>query len=64
MTFFGIYKNSEAENVDDENEGNELAGIFTGIYDKDYVVGGNIDWKDRDYVRSYVIGMHYALKMS
>ena len=62
MTFFGIYKNSEAETVNDDEPGNELAGIFTGIYDKDYTVGGNINFADRDYVRSYVIGMHYSLK--
>ena len=59
MTFFGIYKNSANEETGDDDEpGNELAGIFTGIYDKDYTVGGNINWADRDYMRSYVVGLH------
>ena len=59
MTFFGIYKNSANETTGDDDEpGNELAGIFTGIYDKDYTVGGNINWADRDYMRSYVVGLH------
>ena len=59
MTFFGIYKNSSQEVTGDDDEpGNELAGIFTGIYDKDYTVGGSINWADRDYNRCYVVGLH------
>ena len=59
MTFFGIYKNSSNEaTTGDDEPGNELAGIFTGIYDQDYTVGGSINFADRNYVHCYVVGQH------
>ena len=48
MTFFGIYK---------EYEGDDL---YEGMYAEDYALNDYINWEDRDYNRSYVQGMHKA----
>lgn len=51
MTFFGIYKNAAGGDGGDSD-------IYTGMYDKDYTLGNQINWNERDFTRCYVVGMH------
>ncbi len=51
MTFFGIYKNAAGSDGGDSD-------IYTGMYDKDYNLGNQINWNERDFTRCYVVGMH------
>lgn len=51
MTFFGIYKNAAGSDGGDSD-------IYTGMYDKDYALGNQINWNERDFTRCYVVGMH------
>lgn len=51
MTFFGIYKNAAGGDGGDSD-------IYTGMYDKDYSLGNQINWNERDFTRCYVVGMH------
>lgn len=46
MTFFGIYM----------QDGSDL---FTGMYSKDHVLGSDTSYNDRDFLSSYVQGIHY-----
>lgn len=48
MTFFGIYE--------EDSNGN----IYSGIYDPDYVIGNAPTWTERNFSRSYVLGLHQA----
>lgn len=46
MTFFGIYKTDSSGNID------------AGMYDKDFNIGDAPTWDQRDFSRSYVLGLH------
>ena len=48
MTFFGLYT--------EDSEGN----VYTGIYDKNYQEGKAPTWQERDFSRSYILGLHQA----
>lgn len=46
MTFFGIYQ--------EDSSGN----IYAGMYDKDYNIANPPTWDQRNFNRSYVLGLH------
>ncbi len=48
MTFFGEFKEDPNTNA-----------IYTGIFDKNYTLGSNIQFSERDFSPSYVMGYHY-----
>lgn len=57
MTYFGLYKSLSVDGLEND--------LYMGIYDPSYPVGsegkgenGWIDWNDRSYNRSYVLGLH------
>lgn len=52
MTFFGIFKNDSIDGVLTQDT------LYMGMYDPDYSVGESIEWKERDYTRTYVLGLH------
>jgi len=64
MTFFGIFKSSV--DSDDENTGDDAANqdnladsVYMGMYSPSYdKIGQNIEWEERDFNRSYVLGLH------
>lgn len=54
MTFFGIFKSDGGDdgNTDSSN------GVYMGMYDPNYTVGGNVEWSERNFNRSYALGAH------
>ncbi len=68
MTFFGIFNTTNtALDKDDDvdvsqttDTNNDFSTIHTGIYDVNYQVSDTtaVNWRDRDYNRSYVEGKH------
>lgn len=62
MTFFGIFKSSSSGDNSGTDSGNTDAttesSVFTGMYNPNYSVGGSVNWADRDFTRSYVLGLH------
>ena len=54
MTFFGIFKSSG----DGEGEGSDENSVYMGMYDPSYTTGGRVEWNERDFNRSYVLGLH------
>ena len=69
MTFFGLFKNISNESNDVEPSGGEesAAGsefnegdttIYKGMYDENYTYGQPLTWEERNYIRTYVLGLH------
>ena len=67
MTFFGLYRNNS--NSSGTGSGGETSGagtefgegnsdIYTGMFNHNYSVGSDLQWADRNYTRSYVLGLH------
>lgn len=52
MTFFGIFKSDGGEGSGDENS------VYMGMYDTKYNPEEGIRWEQRDFNRSYVLGLH------
>ncbi|MBQ7410585.1 MAG: hypothetical protein IJW20_04290 [Clostridia bacterium] len=54
MTFFGIFK-SDGGDTDGEDSTNS---VYMGMYDPNYSVGSDVEWNERNFNRSYVLGLH------
>ena len=55
MTFFGIFRSSDGG---EGQPGNDANSVYMGMYDPSYTTGGTLSWNERDFNRSYVLGLH------
>ena len=69
MTFFGLYRNAVENSGEGTGEGGETSGagtefnegdvvLYKGMFDEEYNVGQSLQWEERNYTRSYVLGLH------
>ncbi len=55
MTFFGIFRSSDGGESD---PGGDANSVYMGMYDPNYSTGGTLEWNERNFNRSYVLGLH------
>lgn len=57
MTFFGIFKSDSGSSSEEGNEGSSDS-VYMGMYAPGYQTGRDVAWEERNFNRTYVLGLH------